>query len=281
MLTNLFKFLPSTVDWCEKNYQLSNYVAEFYNTITGTCIFISIYSFKYHNQDLFNQKIFHSFSINMNNVYNYAFLISVGTVLFHGTLYYPFQLLDELPLILIMTEYMQILSKLHNNLNTQISRNTIIQTFINNSKFFAKIICLYVTLIYFVSHNLQIFTFHTSLKLYELTIFVLLYNISYPKLIFEDNTISCMYNKHKKDIEYYSYKGLSYYILGIFVWLLDKFYCNNSLKLQFHAYWHIFSSIAFNCFNYIILSHIHMYYLLTKNNNQTVQPPSTPKIKTL
>ena len=102
--------LPSTVDWCEQNYILSEYVAEYWNTLTGLCLILSgIWYYKNYSS-----------WINENHLHKYTFIrisallvfVGIGTMLFHSTLYYPFQLLDELPMILLANEYLSLLLKL-------------------------------------------------------------------------------------------------------------------------------------------------------------------------
>lgn len=82
----------STIDWCEENYVVSTYIAEALNTITNA-IFIGIAGFAiyhaYHNR-LEPRFIFTAFGF---------LLVGVGSWLFHMTLKYQFQLLDELPMI--------------------------------------------------------------------------------------------------------------------------------------------------------------------------------------
>lgn len=275
-ISSFFKFMPSTVDWCEKNYEISPFVAEFYNSITGACIFLSMYSFKCQNPDLFNKMIFKDFAVNMNSIYMYSFLISIGTILFHSTLFYPFQLLDELPLILIMSEYINILYKVHNNLN----ENHILKFLMKKSKMLANISCLLIPFTYLFSNNLQIISFHGSLKIFEFTIFLSLYTLSYKKFNRESNEenklTEFMYKKHTFNIKDFSYKGISIYTLSVMVWLIEKFYCSET-NFELHALWHMLSSLGFLYFNEIISSHIYMYYLL-KNNNEDFEkpPPPTP-----
>lgn len=276
-------FTSSTVDWCEKNYEITPLIAEFYNTITGLCIFVSMYAFKTQNQDLFNIFFFKDFANNMNNIYMYSFLISFGTVMFHGTLLYFFQLLDELPLILIMTEYIEILVKVSESTGNNKFSKTLFFKYIKKAKPVSLIICMLLPFTYLISNQFQILSFHLSLKIFEISVVLCLYNLKYKKYKYDsncdefENHINLSYQKHLNDIEYYSYKGISVYILSVSAWLIEKLYCNNDkMILELHAFWHIFSSLGFYYFNYIILSHIHLYYLLNSNHTTTNQPPSSP-----
>jgi dihydroceramidase len=82
----------STIDWCEENYVVSGYVAEALNTITNA-VFIALALFAtwsaYRNR-LETRFVFSSLGFC---------LVGIGSWLFHMTLQYRFQLLDELPMI--------------------------------------------------------------------------------------------------------------------------------------------------------------------------------------
>lgn len=82
----------STIDWCEENYVISPYIAEALNTITNTGFIalaaFAIYHARKHKLEL--RFIFLAFGF---------MLVGVGLWLFHMTLRYEYQLLDELPMI--------------------------------------------------------------------------------------------------------------------------------------------------------------------------------------
>ncbi|ORZ25106.1 ceramidase [Absidia repens] len=84
----------STIDWCEENYAVSPYVAEFINTTTNIS-FALLPLFCVYN--------------TLRNGFNKAliighlgvFLVGIGSWFFHMTLQYEMQLLDELPMIYV------------------------------------------------------------------------------------------------------------------------------------------------------------------------------------
>lgn len=82
----------ATIDWCEENYVVSGYIAEFLNTITNA-VFILLALFA----------IFHAYKNKMEPRFLFTAcgfcLVGVGSWWFHMTLKYHFQLLDELPMI--------------------------------------------------------------------------------------------------------------------------------------------------------------------------------------
>ncbi|KAJ2139330.1 alkaline ceramidase ydc1 [Coemansia sp. RSA 788] len=84
--------LPVFVLWCLENYAISNYIAEFWNTLTNvamiTLAVLGIYS-----------SIRHRHGKRVTAMYVGLLLVGVGSACFHATLKYTTQLLDELPML--------------------------------------------------------------------------------------------------------------------------------------------------------------------------------------
>ena len=85
--------MPSaTLNWCETNYEVTFYIAEFWNTLTNLGMILpSIYG------------MIHCKRQGIAAAYTYSFLslffIGIGSWMFHMTLRYEMQLLDELPML--------------------------------------------------------------------------------------------------------------------------------------------------------------------------------------
>jgi len=82
----------ATLDWCEENYVQCKYIAEFWNSTTNLIfLFFSLYG------------LFNVWRSGMERRFLLAYLslgiVGVGSFLFHATLSYEMQLLDELPMI--------------------------------------------------------------------------------------------------------------------------------------------------------------------------------------
>ncbi|VEU19808.1 DEKNAAC100842 [Brettanomyces naardenensis] len=82
----------STIDWCEENYVISSYAAEIINTVTN--LIYVYFAFNLLLSTIRNKHgpIFLVVSLGL-------FIVGVGSWLFHATLWYEFQLLDELPMV--------------------------------------------------------------------------------------------------------------------------------------------------------------------------------------
>lgn len=83
----------ATLDWCEDNYVVSQYIAEFYNTISSLIFPLLAIFTGYRNYK----------NVGLPKRFIVSFLIlglvGIGSALFHGTLKYSMQLADELPMI--------------------------------------------------------------------------------------------------------------------------------------------------------------------------------------
>jgi dihydroceramidase len=84
--------VTSTLDWCEENYVVTSYAAEIINTLSNLL-------FMY----LANKGIRNCLKHGHDTVFLVAFigyvLVGTGSFLFHATLKYPWQLVDELSMI--------------------------------------------------------------------------------------------------------------------------------------------------------------------------------------
>ncbi|KAJ2858724.1 hypothetical protein GGI22_003281, partial [Coemansia erecta] len=80
----------STIDWCEENYVVCKYIAEFWNTSTNLVFFalalLGMYKVRTTGQE-------NRFLI----CYMAMLIVGLGSWLFHMTLQYQWQLADELP----------------------------------------------------------------------------------------------------------------------------------------------------------------------------------------
>lgn len=84
--------ITSTLDWCEENYQLTFYIAEFWNALSNL-VFLGLAAIGCWSC--------HKLNVGLSHTLNFVFIgvIGIGSILFHSTLLYEFQLADELPII--------------------------------------------------------------------------------------------------------------------------------------------------------------------------------------
>lgn len=165
--------LPSTVDWCEQNYILSEYVAEYWNTLTGVCLILSGVLYYKNNYDWIQKNS--RYKISFVKISALLVFVGIGTMLFHGTLYYPFQLLDELPMILLANEYVGLLISLKISYE---SVNMEEYSRLHSALKYSYRMVPVIIVSYFIHPSLQIVTFHLTLKISEVALLFILYKLS-------------------------------------------------------------------------------------------------------
>jgi len=82
----------ASLDWCETNYSVSPYVAEFWNTLSSLYISAVAMLGAYLS---YKQKA----ETKMQIAWFLLWVVGIGSALFHATLLYANQLADELPMI--------------------------------------------------------------------------------------------------------------------------------------------------------------------------------------
>lgn len=220
----------STIDWCEENYVVSQYIAEWSNTLTNSFFIMLalyvIYSANYNNLEARFKVIGFGFG-----------LVGVGSSLFHMTLQYRYQLLDELPMVYV----------------TCIPAWSIFcdqLIFMNHSlsvwKEILVGICVFMganilTWIYLVYKNPTIH--QAGYAVINLIVITLALSL----------TSKCVKNpKHKKNLHMIMILGISLFFTGYIAWLLDIHFCSvwiylrrNYLRLplgvtlELHGWWHL------------------------------------------
>jgi len=279
MILNIFKF-KSSIQWCEEKYVMSNHIAEFWNSISGIALILSSILYYYNNKTWIKKND----EICFKRIRNLLCLVGCGTILFHGSLLYVFQLLDEIPMILLVSEYIYALLKLKTTQKC-ISGNT----YINIKNFISDIFKYIIVIIsiYFINTDLQIIFFHVTFKTLELSLIIIFYNLSKSlnKIIYYEitnnyNELYVLQNDLQKDdiikelnivqynikeyadlrkkIKIYIRRGLFFYIVSMGLWVCENRFCNYTQKYQFHALWHVFSSIGIYYLNDIIKYHIEI-----------------------
>uniref|UniRef100_A0A6B2FZE6 Alkaline ceramidase n=1 Tax=Myxobolus squamalis TaxID=59785 RepID=A0A6B2FZE6_MYXSQ len=85
--------VTSLVDWCEENYIKNYFIGEFWNTLSNLgYLFLFLYALFYSKIRDVHTKIF-TVSI---------LFLSIGSALFHATLSYGCQMIDESQMIVIV-----------------------------------------------------------------------------------------------------------------------------------------------------------------------------------
>jgi len=93
--------VTSSHDWCEANYVYTNYIAEFWNTISS----IPISAFGVFGMWITFNSPQKTFRWSFILAYFGLFIIGLGSALFHATLLFEAQMADEFPMILASLVY--------------------------------------------------------------------------------------------------------------------------------------------------------------------------------
>lgn len=243
--------VTSTLDWCEENYVVTQYSAEIINTLTNML-------FMY----LATKGIRNCLKHGHDTVFLVAFigylLVGTGSFLFHATLKYPMQLVDELSMIYTTC--------LMNFATFSYGKSRLYSTILAIG---LTSIALFITLYY---HYLQDPTFHQNA--YALLTAIVLFRAMYvmevnirPKFRSKEREAA---NPHARSGGTAAQKhedlrdeqivrtmwqmiafGLSIFLGGFAVWHLDNVYCSTLIKwrreigmpwgfvLEGHGMWHL------------------------------------------
>lgn len=203
--------ITSSTEWCESNYAVSPYIAEFYNTISNV-VFIAVAAFG------FAHTLRQGFEKRFLFLYASCAVIGCGSALFHATLQHAQQQSDETPMVWGMLLYMYVLFSPHWHYTTAMP------TFL----------ALYGTAFAVIHAR---FRFVTLFQLH----YVLLCLLCAPRWL--------RYYRELRDpaarqlAHWYGHT----LALGTACWLADRHLCDRMQALpvnpQGHAWWHVFMSL--------------------------------------
>jgi len=223
----------STLDWCENNYEVSYYIAEFWNTLTNLAMIIpalkGIYEVRRQNFEPWFAKL-----------YFLLLVTGIGSWMFHMTLRYTSQLMDELPMVWGSAYMVYCLNRVRVQPHEKTTEMGVLMIAYT----------IFVTVMYLVNKDP---TFHEIA--YGFLVFVML---GYDLRL---NT----QQKSKVGLRIFS-AGLTMYGVGFALWNVDNHFCDNLKHIrssvpydflapltQLHGWWHILAGYA---------SHLHIQSLL-------------------
>lgn len=227
----------STLNWCEEDYNITPYVAEFVNTFTNL-IFMWL-GFKGIRKCIAN-----GFSPALTLSFVGYVVIGLGSMAFHGTLWYSMQLADELPMI------WTICGLAHVTFSYGKSRTT------SNllGALFAGV-AAFIT-IYYVTNKNPVFhqIAYASLTIGVVTRGGLATKYELEPAIRRRNPQIA--DKIMREMWTLMILGVGLFLLGFVFWLFDIVNCNYllawrshmllpwSIVLEGHGWWHIFTGLG-------------------------------------
>ena len=210
----------STIDWCEQNYAVTPYVAEFFNTVSSLAMVIA--------------GVLGASRRSLDGRVRIAFgllvLVGVGSLAFHGTLRRELQMLDELPMLYLVTWLVWLL--VETGPTPRFGR------------WFPAALVAYVLLATaaaaLAGGGVQFFAFHVSFGALEL---FCLGRVTWLAFRPENAAMRRQF-----------FLGIGAYAVGLGLWFVDLLDCHGvSVTLprlgvpnpQFHAWWHVLVSLGF------------------------------------
>lgn len=222
--TNIGYWSPSTssIDWCERNYAITQYIAEFWNCISSfsMCLLGGILFVRGLYNKIENRFLWSSLGL--------AF-VGLGSAYFHGTLTHFGQMADELPMVYSMIIWWFVVFRMNNF--TPI-KHTLLG--IDLSILFGIFYALLWTYVHSLQTFVLIFQAHMSLMvLGGIFILIHLYRQS---------------NYRMNLLKYMLIIYVSVLILAFVCWVIDQQLCERmnsvgAFNPQLHAWWHVFGAV--------------------------------------
>lgn len=98
-----FKFHTSEIDWCETNYQISDYIVEYWNTISNIpTLLLAIYSYWSWQKTNGNGPFLTNLMTHFGLLHLIFILIPIFSTYFHASLSYMGQVTDELSILVFV-----------------------------------------------------------------------------------------------------------------------------------------------------------------------------------
>eukprot|EP01061_Rhynchopus_euleeides_P047822 TRINITY_DN985_c0_g2_i1.p1 TRINITY_DN985_c0_g2~~TRINITY_DN985_c0_g2_i1.p1 ORF type:complete len:260 (+),score=93.47 TRINITY_DN985_c0_g2_i1:42-821(+) len=229
--------VTASVDWCEDNYVVSFYIAEFVNTCSSfPMVALSLYALWWGS------------ALNRRDKYFVAACatsacVGAGSMLFHGTLRHEGQVLDEVPMLIGICSFILLLRM------TDKQTNPVVPYVLAGW-------CLLACAIYASSN------FHIFCVMYFLSVLYTIY-VSRQRLA------ACRNTRIKAIMQKFINVGALGYLLGsVLFWVPEMLLCGNRLEtshetvvkhLHMHAVFHLASGVSIYCFLcFAVLLHADM-----------------------
>ena len=210
--------LTANTDWCEANYVVTPYIAEFSNSFSSlTIVAQGLYGiYKHWNVvELHYLLAFACFAV-----------VGLGSFLFHATLMREFQLADELPMLWSngMFAYCIVTAE-------------------ETKERAAKTSFTWIALITVV-FTVLVVLFDTE----DQSIFLITYGAGVAYLVVNSRYLDHKYNTTGEVVLLET--SICFYIGGFVVWLIDRLYCKELVmgvrvrSLYLHSWWHVGAGIG-------------------------------------
>ncbi|CAF1085432.1 unnamed protein product [Adineta steineri] len=207
-----FRIGSSNVDWCEPNYAVTEYISEFWNTVSNIFFFlvppIMIILFSSYSKRVTN---------GITILWLLLIIIGIGSVYFHATLSLAGQLVDEISILwVVMAGYTIFLPAIYFPQSLRAQRHRFIYS------------CIVLTII--VTCLSIIYPYANAFALMILGL---------PSTAFLAIHLSRCDNRRIKNLGIHC---LGMWGVAVTIWICDRLFCSFWLSISFpylHAFWHV------------------------------------------
>lgn len=291
----------ATIDWCENNYEITHYIAEFWNTVSNFVLILfplygiywSLRHINFSNKYSTSDRKYFKIPTSLILCHVGLSIVGIGSWMFHMTLLYPMQLLDELPMILgtgilIYANYEIIILVYYFKLNQKASKPSRLAKILSSKLLVISLIVIYCSIVTYVYLSVWKNPVFHEVAFAIMSIIVICENISLIRMLNLSKRLYAI--------------SLGYYLFGFLLWNIDNKFCaylkmyrqglenffgidkasieSSSIKAiglnaavvslksisEFHSLWHIFTGYgSFMCL--LFLTEVHYQYYLLKTNN--------------
>ncbi|CAF1499079.1 unnamed protein product [Rotaria magnacalcarata] len=207
-----FQLGSSTVDWCEPNYVVSEYIAEFWNTVSNVFFFLvppfMIILFRPYSKRVAN---------GIGILWIILIVIGAGSVYFHATLSLAGQLVDEISILWVLAlGYALFLPAAYLPQSFRVQRHR----FVYSCIIFASIItgCSFV---------------------YPYANAFALMTLGLPAIFF---IVLHLLRSESTRIKSLGIHCFAMWVIAVTIWISDRMFCSYWLSISFpylHSIWHV------------------------------------------
>ncbi|KAM4706714.1 alkaline ceramidase 1 isoform 2-T2 [Discoglossus pictus] len=216
MPPSIFARHSSDIDWCEGNYLHSEYVAEYYNTVSNVVFFIVGPMMMYLLHPYASKR-----SLAVHLVWLMFIIVGLFSVYFHMTLSFLGQMLDELSILWVIAIAYSVWFP-----------RPYFPSFIKNRNQFGTFVFIMAT----VSTGLSFLKPTVNAYVLNCIIFHIFYILS-------KELKKCVY----QDVHRLAVLSFCLWAVAISCWLSDRFFCGFWKRMNFcylHSIWHIMICIT-------------------------------------
>jgi len=229
--TGVWGPVTATLDWCEANYQFSPFVAEMANSFSNV---ITIFLGLYGAYVALQQKLPTRYPLGFLGVA----VVGIGSFAFHASLLYEAQLADELPMVIVASYSLFILSDSRKGFNSDAGHGLILLIAFNT--LFPVSYAIYRNPVY---HQIVFAT-------------LMVFLVSRTVYLIHSDISKNVPPVAKKRVGKIYQTGLLTFLAGFAIWNLDNIYCNTltewkqavgwpaAFLLEGHSWWHALTAIG-------------------------------------